>query len=265
MNKSKDFTRLYSLIHYFAIREAGALGWRMMTIEGGEAKLRPALDVLEVTPVEIREVITVGMNSPPEGLRELVGPDPWTGHCHDWVFDAAIGRWRAPDEALTPLPGEPEVVDTLVFKLEIPHIGWMPVTITAGGQSVTFEASTVFDPFLELTPWLEKLAAGGAPRLLINTEGVIVGLHIFEPEGDTVRFVVTNDVNAENTVDLDIRMDRTALVRAIYHPFVTFWEDPSLARAWRAEWRYSDDPDDDPDSPTNRPYSVRSNSSDQWM
>jgi hypothetical protein len=237
----------------------------MMMIEGGEAELRPALGDLGVAPDEIREVITVLMKDPPKGLHELAGPDLWTGTGHDWVFDAAIGRWRAPDEALTPLPGEPEIVDTLAFELEIPHIGWMPVTITAGRQSVTFSASTVFDPFPALTGWLEELAAGTAPRLPINTEGVNVGLHIFEPEGDTVRFVVTNDAEADDTIDLDVRMGRMALVRAIYLPFVTFWESPGLARAWCAEWRYDDDPNDNPDSPTNRPYSVRTQSSDQWI
>jgi len=247
-----------SSVRYFAVREADEPGWRMMMIEGDETELRRGLAGLGVAPDEIRAVITVLMKDPPQGLHELVGPDLWTGTGHDWVFDAAIERWRAPDEALTPLPGSSETVESLTFELEIPHIGWMPIAITAGRQAVTFSASTVFDPFPALIRWLEALAAGGAPRLLINTEGVNVGFHIFEPEGDTVRFVVTNDAEADDTIDVDVRIGRKALVRAIYEPFVTFWERPELAAVWRAEWRYDDEPDEDASSPTNSPYGVRS-------
>lgn len=252
-------------MRYFAVREEGLEGWRMMLLDGQEPELRDALAGAAIAPAEIREVITVLMPDPPAGLQELLGPDIWSGTGHDWVFDAAIGRWRAPDEALAPLRGSPMSVDGLSLNLEIPHIGWLPVTIAAGGHSVTFSASTVFDPFPSLTRWLEAVAAGRAPRLLIDTEGVVVSFHIFEPQGDTVRFVITNDAEADDTIDLDIRIDRTTLVRAIYTRLVAFWESPEFAAAWRSEWRYDDEPDEDPASATNRPYSVRSERLDRLL
>jgi hypothetical protein len=152
----------------------------------------------------------------------------------------------------------PAPVAAITFQLEMPDIGWMPVTISAGDQTVAFSASTVFDPFPELVRWLEGMAAGRFPRLLINTEGVNVAFHIFQSEGDTVRFVVTNDAEADDAIDLDVCINRTTLVHDIYKPLLIFWESESLARTWRKEWRYDDDADDDPLSDTNRPYPVRS-------
>lgn len=252
-------------MRYFAVREEGLEGWRMMLLEGGEPELRHALAEAAIAPAEIREVMTVLMRDPPPGLQELVGPDIWSGAGHEWVFDAAIARWRAPDEELTPLPGDPEPVDSLVFDLEIPDVGWLPVAIEAGAQRASFTASTVFDPFPSLTRWLEAVAEGRGPRLLIDTEGVIVSFHIFQPQGDTVRFVITNDAEADDTIDLDVRIDRATLVRAIYRPFVAFWESDALAQAWRSHWRYDDDPDEDPGSATNRPYGVRSERLDRLI
>ena len=265
MADQRGFELPRSAVRYFAVRETGLVGWRMMLLEGSEPELRQALAEADIAPAEVREVMTVLMRDPPAGLQELLGPDIWSGAGHDWVFDTAVGRWRAPDEALSPLPGNPKSVDGLSFDLEIPHIGWLPVTIAAGAQSVIFSASTVFDPFPSLTIWLEAVAAGHAPRLLIDTEGVIVSFHIFEPQGDNVRFVVTNDAEADDTIDLDIRIDRTILVRDIFTRLVAFWESPEFAAAWRSEWRYGDEPDEDPASAANRPYSVRSERLDRLL
>ncbi|MBA4793648.1 MAG: hypothetical protein H2041_08285 [Phenylobacterium sp.] len=265
MADQRGFELPRSAVRYFAVRETELVGWRMMLLGGGEQELRQALAEAAIAPAEIREVMTVLMRDPPSGLQELLGPDIWSGAGHDWVFDASIGRWRAPDEPLAPLPGKPKSVDGLSFDLEVPHIGWLPVTIAAGAQTVSFSASTVFDPFPSLTSWLDAVAAGRAPRLLIDTEGVVVSFHIFEPQGATVRFVVTNDAEADDTIDLDIRIERTTLVRAIYTRLVAFWESPELAAAWRSEWRYDDEPDEDPTSATNRPYSVRSERLDRLL
>ena len=207
---------------------------------------------------EVRFVMECLTKAPPEGIVEIEGGSIWTGLAHDWVFDELANCWRAPDEALRLAVGSPPFVQSLTFELGLPNIGWMPVHIQAGAQVSAFEASTVFDPFEALTPWLEAIAAGQLARLLINIEGVNMGLHVVEPDGETVRFVVTNDSEEALVHEIDVRIGRAALVQGIYLPFVETWESDLLAGSWRREWRYDDDDDPDPEGPTNKPYRVRS-------
>jgi hypothetical protein len=239
----------------FAIRNGMGQGWRLVETTMTQAELVTALGELAS---EVRFVMECLTKTPPDGIVDIEGGSIWTGLAHDWVFDDLAHCWRAPDEALTLPPGTTPTVEGLTFELGMPNIGWMSVTLQAANQTCTFEASTVFDPFEALTAWLESVASGQMARLLINIEGVNMGLHVVEPAGETVRFVVTNDSDEPLTHEIDVRIGRTALVRGIYQPFVATWESEVLAMRWRREWRYDDDDDPDPLSATNRPYGVRS-------
>lgn len=246
----------------FAIRNRVGEGWRMVETTLTKDALLAALD----HPAdEVRFVMECLTKTPPEGIVEIEGGSIWTGLAHDWVFDDVANCWRAPDEALSLAVGSPPLVEGLTFELGLPNIGWMPVNIQAGAQVCAFEASTVFDPFGALTPWLEAIASGQLSRLLINIEGLNMGLHVVEPDGETVRFVVTNDSEEALVHEIDVRIGRAALVKGIYLPFVEAWEGDLLAGSWRREWRYDDDDDPDPASVTNRPYSVRSASLDAYV
>lgn len=214
---------------------------------------------------EVRFVMECLTKTPPEGIVEIEGGSIWTGLAHEWVFDDVANCWRAPDEALSLAVGSPPLVEGLTFELGLPDIGWMPIDIEAGAQTSAFRASTVFDPFESLTPWLEAIASGQLARLLINIEGLNMGLHVVEPDGETVRFVVTNDSEEALVHEIDVRIGRTDLVRGIYLPFVEAWESDFLASCWRREWRYDDDDDPDPESPTNKPYRVRSTLLDELI
>ena len=77
-----------------------------------------------------------------------------------------------------------------------------------------------------------------------------------EPDGETVRFVVSNDSEEALVHEIDVRIGRAALVQGIYLPFVETWEGDLLAGSWRREWRYDDD-DAHPASPTNNHHHVR--------
>ena len=249
----------------FALREAGSEGWRLVETTLTEDAFLSELERLGIAAVEVRFVMECLTKSPPEGVAEVEGGSIWTGTAHDWVYDESAQCWRAPDEPLLIAKGEPVDVDKVDFELGYPSIGWMPVTITAGGQVAAFEASTVFDPFDQLTAWLEAIAAGRSARQLINIEGVNMGLHVLEPQGDTVRFVVTNDSEDDLVIELDVRIARDALIRSIYLPFLEFWEGDALAAGWRREWRYDDDDDADASSITNKPYVVRSTLLDTYL
>lgn len=239
----------------FALRNRTGEGWRLVETTMTQVELEAALGQ---APEDVRFVMECLTRTPPEGILEIEGGSIWTGLAHDWVFDDVAGCWRAPDEALNLAKGRTAPAEDLVFELGPPNIGWMAVTLQAAGQVSTFEVSTVFDPFQALTPWLEAIASGQLARLLINIEGVNMGLHVVEPVGDTVRFVVTNDAEEVLIHEIDVRISRAALVRGIYLPFVETWESEALARSWRREWRYDDDDDPDTSSVTNRPYRVRS-------
>ena len=153
-----------------------------------------------------------------------------------WSFDPAIDEWRAPGEALSPFPGTPVPVDRIDVRYEVPTGFLMPITIAAGGQSVTFDITNTFDPIPDITPWLERVLDGEHPRLTIDREGEYTELHVL-PADQGVRLVVAL-LEEEWSTPIDVSLSRLALIAGFYRPLVTMWESDALVtEGWR-RWHF---------------------------
>lgn len=243
----------------YAVRLAGAEGWQWEASLLDLSAYRLALDEAGVVVDDVVEIQayrrSTDLPDPPGRFRFVTRR--WRG----WAYDVAALCWRAPDEPLTvPFPGVPAPVPSLDIAFSLPEAGWLPVTITAGGRTATFDASDVYDPFPDLLLWLERLADGRFPRLCIDGEDIFIEFHVFPHRGESVRFAVTIDMTAIGepppVLEIDVVIDRRVLLSSIYRPFIAFWESQALADN-ADEWRFAAG-EEDHYAEDNRPYSLRS-------
>lgn len=221
----------YAKAWLYAVRLRGRPGWQWEVSDLGQEAYR---DTLTRAGLVVEDVDVVQDYPIHHDRLEPIGTFGFvTKRWRQWLYDTVAGCWRAANEAITPPPGTPVRVENV--SIEFSEFGWLPVTLRAGGQEVTFEASDVYDPFLDLIAWLEAVAAGDFARLSINTEDVYVEFHVFPAESPLVRFLVwgdARDVRGDEGVELDVLVDRQSLVRAIYSTFIAFWEGEQLQAAW---------------------------------
>lgn len=136
-----------------------------------------------------------------------------------------------------PPPGASVPVERLAVAYAVPEVGWMDTTFQAGDQVFEFSLSDYDgDPIPSLIDWLEQLAGGAYPHLIMDLEYWVCAFRIY-PADDDVRLVIADEV-LEPEIFMDIRIDRMALVAGIYDPLIAHWESDAFARAW-FHWRFT--------------------------
>ncbi|QCO15340.1 hypothetical protein D3869_08950 [Azospirillum brasilense] len=216
----------------YGVRPAGREGWFLRDHRGDRAALIAVLaaEGIVAEVVEIAPFLRRGPMSLPDFIL-----DEMALH-FGWSFDPAIDGWRAPGEALSPFPSTPLPVDRIDVRYEVPRGFLMPITIAAGGQSVTFDVTNTFDPIPGITPWLERVLDGEHPRLTIDREGEYTELHVL-PTDQGVRLVVAL-LEEEWSTPIDVRLSRLALIAGFYRPLVEVWESDALVtEGWR-RWHF---------------------------
>ncbi|GAA0591254.1 hypothetical protein [Caenispirillum bisanense] len=218
----------------YAVRLRGRPGWHWEPSALGQDAYRAALAGagLEVEEVAVVQDFTIDpRRDGTAGTLDFIY-DRWG----EWLYDTEAKCWRAADEPITRPPGTPVPVDSVGIAFSLPEFGWLPITLTAGNQEVSFEASDVYDPFPDLIVWLESLAAGADARLSIDTEGdVFVDFHVFSADAPLVRLLVRiyeRGADGGITPKVDVLVDRMSLVRTLYSTCITFWESEELCAAW---------------------------------
>ena len=256
----KDLGLKYSKGWLYAVQIADANGWQWTVSALEQGAYRSALEQTGLTVAEIVEIQSDTFEErqfDPPGRFSFV-TRRWRG----WAYDGEANCWRAPDEALTPFPGVPKAVEAIHAAFTLPEHGWLPITLAAGEQSVSFEASNNYEPFFDLMRWLERLADGLFPRLEMNIEDIYVAFHVFPTNGSLVRFVVTVDDSEvsgnSQTIDMDVLVERRSLIASLYLSFIAFWESEALRRNWE-HWDYNArDQDAEPPEEQSWPYKLRS-------
>ena len=216
----------------YGVRPAGREGWFLRDHRGDRAALVAVLaaEGMVAEVVEIAPFLRRGRDPLPDFILDE------TALHFGWSFDPAINGWRAPGEAVASFPGTPLPVDRIDVRYEVPATFWMPITIAAGGQSVTFEVSNTWDPIPDITPWLERVLDGGYPRLTIDREGDYTELHVL-PADEGVRLVVSL-LDGEWRTPIDVSLPRLALIAGFYCPLVAMWESDALVtEGWRC-WHF---------------------------
>jgi len=171
---------------------------------------------------------------------------------HGWARDEAAGCWRAPGEPITAPATTPVRTEALAVTFAPPIHGWIRVTISHREAEVRIAFSNVFPPIADMLAFLEQVAAGGYPRLVIDEEGRISEWHCFAAvassaedlaacnAGALVRFAILSDVEesrasrARQSPAIDVVISRTALVRQVYCAWlqVALGDPARLARDW---------------------------------
>ena len=254
----RDLGLRYTKGWIYAVRITGANGWQWAVSSLEKSAYRK---VLEEAGLSISEVVEIQSDTFEE--REFDPPGRFsfvTKRWRGWIYDQAANCWRAPEEAIAPLPGSPVLVGHIDVQFEVPEHGWLPFTLTAGDWEVFVDASNVYEPFGDLMTWLHSLADGHDARLMMDVEDVYMDFHVLPTDGPLVRLFVTmdqTDVGAGETIEMDVLIDRLALIRSIYRPFIAFWEGEEFAQVWEDHWEFAltDFPDD---QPCGLPYHLRS-------
>lgn len=216
----------------YAVRPAGQEGWLLRDHRGDRAALlsRFAAEGVQAEVMEIAPILRRGCDQLPDFILTEMAQH------FGWSFDPVVDGWRAPGEALASFPGAPHPVGRIDVSYQVPAAFWTSITITAGGQSTTFHVTNTWDPFPEITPWLERVLDGEHPRLTIDREGEFTELHV-QPAEEGVRLVVSlSDGEWHNPID--VSLSRMALIAGFYRPLVAMWEsDAMVTEGWR-RWHF---------------------------
>lgn len=113
----------------------------------------------------------------------------------------------------------------------------MDTTFQAGELVFEFSLSDYNgDPIPSLIDWLEQLADGEFPHLIIDLEYWVCAFRTY-PADDDVRLVIADEA-PEPEIFMDIRIDRMALAAGVYMPLLAHWESDAFARAW-FHWNFT--------------------------
>lgn len=238
--------RTWVTVAVLAVRPIDGEGWELVETTRTGAARDDGLRALGFDPATAREILifTAGRRG---GAHDLaVCRSDTTASVvlrESWVFDEPTRCWRAPDEPVTE-PDRPALpAERVTLALDPPELGWLDATLSAAEQTVTISVSFVFDPFPDMVAWLEAIAAGGHPRLVIDLEGKYVGLHVWPAQDGCVRFAVER-MDETDRWSLDVTVPRHRLVADVYAALIAFWERPDVV-AGLSRWLLIDEDDDD--------------------
>ncbi|RYG89592.1 MAG: hypothetical protein EON59_01235 [Alphaproteobacteria bacterium] len=251
----------------WAVEIEGEPGVRLYDVREGTVKLLwGELDSLGLETLDVRRVGQWAISTP-QPPWSLVSEDAIAG-VNDYRFDPTARCWRPPEQPFAAPEGHPLQGTSLRMSVEPPDAGWLPVRLGAGDVVVEFSISNAFDPFYpsfepkasrNWIAWLKAVAEDGHPRLTLDLEGHFLEFHILEPEGSTVRFLVASSSLVAWRPELDMRIERRALVEALYRPLHALWESDGFAAAWR-QWCFIDS---EPDY--EKPWRFRSSLLEAWL
>lgn len=212
-----------------AYHREGEEGWRVCETTLTMDVVRAVLDgdgspVVDVRLVESRpDHFRTAREPPPRFHMGSSRPGLW-----GWVWDEAARCWRAPED-LIPDPSEaPPPVDAVSVSFEPAEHGWQPVCLSAGGRSLRFDASHLYDPFPVLLDWLEAVAVGRRRAAITDLENQTLHLFAF-PVGNPARVglrlaLVVDSISKAPEVQLDIDVERWRFVSAVYGALRRFAE-----------------------------------------
>jgi len=216
--------REYVPLKIIAYRLEGEDGWRV-----GETQrdLDAFRNDLVANGNKVTEVCSILRGAQRAGLKEDDGRLNDIGYhmviSYGWTWDDVACCWRAPEEMVVQIPGEPVAVEDVEVTFGAADVGWQPVSIAAGGKAASFDASHVYDPFPDIIGWLEAIARGDQGRVSADLEGIELELFAFAlPDPTRVRLVVAffpGRGEEMRDVELDIDVDRRRFVTAFYTPF----------------------------------------------
>ena len=100
--------------------------------------------------------------------------------------------------------------------------GWIRFAITVGKQATTLSASNLYDPFLDMIRWLERVAAGRhRSSFTMDMEGVKAQVVAVDKANDHMLFEI-QDPDRDTPPPIRAIVDRRQLVHAIYSAFTRF-------------------------------------------
>lgn len=230
----------YVAFETIAYRLARSTGWSVMDFVGGMEAFLAEMNAKNASVIEARSV-THGMcraDLVSAGARLSIDTDQWLV-ARGWTWDELIGAWRSPEEAIAEFPGSPVTVDAIEVRFAATEVGWQPVTMAAGGRSIGFWASELYDPFPTIIQWLETIVEGGEGRVVADLEGTYLELFALPVEdAQLVRIVGAIVPGLEGRwrdVDLDITIARDAFAGSFYSAFRSHVEsDRYVADNWAA-------------------------------
>ena len=207
----------YVPLEILAYRLDGEDGWRIAEtlrsvktfMEDLLASGKPVIEVRPITSCSQR----AGLKAD-DGRLSDIGYYMIIGR--GWTWDDSVANWRAPEEMVNLLPTSPMVVENVNVTFHPADSGWQPVSISAGGSTVTFDASECYDPFQDILKWLESIVQGEQGRVSIDLEGRHMELFAFTlPDPARVRMVMAlmpGLGDKVRDVELDIDIDRHQFV-----------------------------------------------------
>ena len=133
--------------------------------------------------------------------------------------------------------------------------GWVWITLSAAAraQSAKLRCSNVYDPFENVLAWLEALARGEFPPVLvIDEEGIVKRLWVrpVAPGDARIEFRVSGDLYQPDARDpqdhafLLLRTTHRQLVRAWTERLLAWLEDVYDPAEWSMDW-YSEEATDE--------------------
>lgn len=208
-------------VDVFGYRLHGLEGWRVSATKAGVAAAIDARRAAGAPVASVRLITSSRGVHPSKSASELIDHDRLIGA--GWKWDGAIDAWRAPGETVAEPPRDPVQVDAVRVAFDPAHYGWQPVRIEAGGATLRFSASNIFDPFPQILRWLCRLLDDESARVAVNLEGGFLEFHAWpSPDGRWVRLVAAYAGGSRETfgdVALDIRCRPEGFARAFYCAF----------------------------------------------
>lgn len=219
--------RGYVPLEILAYQIEGEDGWLLGETQRTLEEFRASL-VAEGIPVSEIRSITRGTQraslKEDDGRLSDVGYHVVIGR--GWTWDEAASCWRAPEEMVRLLPGNPVRADGVEVTFSPAKSGWQPVKLSAGGQLAEVDASELYDPFPDILNWLENIVQGGEGRVSADLEGSQLELFAFSlPDPARVRIVIAFMPGREDRtrdVELDVDVDRRLFASAFYSAFRSY-------------------------------------------
>ena len=150
---------------------------------------------------------------------------------YGWAFDDVVGCWRAPGENVAPFESETKIVDGISISFGASDVGWIPIHIAAGDQTIDIHATDSDTPFGNLVDCLEQVADGKVARFSADLEGSYLEFFAFEGSmANRVRIVIGKASNSnqpgEREITLDFDIGRKAFVDSVYRALRAYAEGP---------------------------------------
>lgn len=169
------------------------------------------------------------------------------GRFHSQAEAAAVLLRRAHAES----PLSPEEAEDIGVAFGKPAFGWLSMDLVIGAAQISWQISSVFDPFIlranvqselvtDFSSWLHGVAEGLFPALFLEMEGP-QGMMATFPAGETTRLLLVIVSNRPAEAPVSIIIKRDTLLRRIYWAIARLFENPNNLEEWerstgRKQW-----------------------------